>query len=117
MAIKSLLKNIVTGILRWEARVILNKYKPKIITVTGNVGKTSTKDAIFYLLTENYNIRRSEKSYNSELGVPLTVLDQKSGWSSIFSWIKIIISSLKLFFTRLDYPKWLVLEVGADHPG
>ena len=117
MAIKSLLKNIVTGILRWEARVILNKYKPKIITVTGNVGKTSTKDAIFYLLTENYNIRRSEKSYNSELGVPLTVLDQKSGWSSMFSWTKIIISSLKLFFTRLDYPKWLVLEVGADHPG
>ena len=44
MAIKSLLKNIVTGILRWEAQVILNKYKPKIITVTGNVGKTSTKD-------------------------------------------------------------------------
>ncbi len=117
MSIKLLLKKIIISLLELEAQLVLKKYKPKIITVTGNVGKTSTKDAIFHLLAENYNIRRSEKSYNSEFGVPLTILGQKSGWSDPLLWIKVIVSGLRLFFIKLDYPKWLVLEVGADHPG
>jgi len=115
--IKRLLKNIVTRILQLEARMVLYKYKPKIIAVTGNVGKTSAKDAIYVLLSKAYYVRKSEKSFNSELGVPLTILGCESGWNSPRLWMANIIEGLALIVLKNHYPKWLILEVGADRPG
>ena len=43
----SFFKKIIVTALTFEARLVLKKYKPKVIAVTGSVGKTSTKDAIF----------------------------------------------------------------------
>ena len=42
---KTTFKKIVAYILKTESRLVLFKYKPKIIAITGSVGKTSTKDA------------------------------------------------------------------------
>ena len=47
---KTLFKNIIVSILTLEAKMLLHRTKPKIIAVTGNVGKTSTKDAIYDVL-------------------------------------------------------------------
>ena len=75
-----ILKKIVVTILTWEARAILARYQPKIIAVTGSVGKTSAKDAIFAALSEWEYVRKSEKSFNSEIGVPLTILGCENAW-------------------------------------
>lgn len=114
---KVLIRNIVTLILETEARLVLKKYKPKIIAVTGSVGKTSTKDAIFAVVGEQLIARKSEKSFNSEIGLPLTILNCESGWSNPLIWFKNIIKGLVLIFTSVHYPKWLVLEIGAGKPG
>ena len=68
---KHFLKKLVVGIITWEARTVLKKYKPKIVAVTGSVGKTSAKDAIFAVLAKRSHVRKSEKSFNSEIGLPL----------------------------------------------
>ena len=65
---KSIFKFIVTYILTIEAKLVLWKYKPKIVAVTGSVGKTSTKDAIYTVLKHHKKVRRSQKSFNSEIG-------------------------------------------------
>jgi UDP-N-acetylmuramyl pentapeptide synthase len=114
---KNFLKKIITAILISESKAILKKYKPTIIAVTGSVGKTSTKDAIFTVLSPGGYVRRSEKSFNSELGVPLTILGCQNGWNDPFIWLRNILEGLELIFFKSDYPKTLVLEVGADHPG
>ncbi|MEX0910200.1 MAG: UDP-N-acetylmuramoyl-tripeptide--D-alanyl-D-alanine ligase [Candidatus Paceibacterota bacterium] len=113
---KKIAKKIITFILIGEAKLVLKICQPKIIAVTGNVGKTSTKDAIYLALKDFLIVRRSEKSYNSELGVPLTILGQNSGWSNFRLWLKVLLAGLKACHKK-EYPKWLVLEVGADHPG
>ena len=95
----------------------LKKYKPKTVVITGNIGKTSSKDAVFTVLSSVYFVRKSEKSFNSEIGIPLTILGLPNGWSDIFIWIYNIIGGLKLIFLKNHYPKWLVLEIGADRPG
>ena len=110
-------KRIITAILTWEARAVLERYHPKIIAVTGSVGKTTTKDAIFAALSPHVHVRKSEKSFNSDLGVPLAILGLESGWHDPLKWIANIFHGLSLILFENDYPRWLVLEVGADRPG
>ena len=45
-----------------------------VIGITGSNGKTIVKEWLNFLLSPNFNIARSPKSYNSQVGVPLSVL-------------------------------------------
>ena len=111
------LKKIVVIILTWEARMVLLRAKPRIIAVTGSVGKTTTKDAIYAALCAHLHIRKSDKSLNSDIGVPLAILGLENGWSDPLKWTMNIIQGFLLAAFPSDYPHWLVLEVGADRPG
>ncbi|MFT5179832.1 MAG: UDP-N-acetylmuramoyl-tripeptide--D-alanyl-D-alanine ligase [Candidatus Paceibacteria bacterium] len=113
---KKILKKIIVAIITYEAKLVLRKFKPKVIVVVGSVGKTTTKDAIYTSLSANFRIRKNQKSFNSEVGTPLTVLGLDTGWNNLFLWLRnIFLGALVLFKKR--YPKWLVLEVGVDRPG
>ncbi len=114
---KEFIRSLIVGILTAEARAVLAKYKPNVILVTGSVGKTSSKDAMYTALASSFFIRRSEKSFNSDIGVPLTVLGVPNGWGNPVQWIKNILEGLSLILLNAPYPKWLVLEIGADRPG
>jgi len=114
---KSILKNIISKIIKYEAILIIKKYKPKIIAVTGSVGKTSTKDAVFAVMSSEYFVRKSEKSYNSDIGIPLTILGCPNAWFNPILWLRNIIIGLELIVFKSEYPEWLILEVGADRPG
>ncbi len=114
---KTTFKKIITKILRLESRLVLWKYKPQIIAITGSVGKTSTKDAVFAVLSEIAYVRKSEKSYNSEIGLPLTILGVPNAWNSPAIWIVNILKGAWLFLAPHKYPKWLVLEVGVGREG
>ncbi len=115
--IKEILKKIIIAIITFEARLIVRRYSPKIIAVSGTVGKTTTKDVIYHALNKSLKIRKNKKSLNSEFGVPLTIIGSESGWNNSLAWLKIIGDGfLKIFYAK-NYPEWLVLEVGIDHPG
>lgn len=43
------------------------------VAVTGSVGKTSTRDMIYYVLSEKYNCGRNMKNFNNAVGLPLSV--------------------------------------------
>jgi UDP-N-acetylmuramyl pentapeptide synthase len=114
----TLLKSIIIWILTLEARLILFKYKPTVIAVTGSVGKTSTKDAIYAVLKNSGGyIRKADKSLNSEFGLPLTIIGIPTAWRSMRGWTANILTGLKIIFGRNSYPDTLIVEVGADHPG
>ncbi len=114
---KQFFKKIIIILLEWEARLVLRKYKPRIIAVTGNVGKTTTKDVIYTVLSPSFHVRKSKKSYNSEIGIPLTILGLGNAWSNPAGWLHNLLSGLELVLFSRRYPRVLVLEVGADRPG
>lgn len=114
---KNIFKKVIAKTLELEARAIIKKYQPKIIAVTGSVGKTSTKDAIYSVISKSFYARKSEKSFNSDIGVPLTILGCGNAWSDPFKWIQNIWLGFTYIIFRKPYPEWLVLEVGADRPG
>jgi len=113
---KSTFKKIISYILKKESQLVLKKYKPKIVAITGSVGKTSTKDAVFAVISKFAYVRKSEKSFNSEIGLPLTILGCPNGWNSPIVWFKNIFKGLWLIIWKHKYPEWLVLEVGVGKP-
>lgn len=71
----------------------LEKLNLKKITVTGSVGKTSTRDMVYYILSEKYVTGTTVGNFNNDIGVPLTI------------------------FSFDDSMEAAVLEVGMDHFG
>lgn len=57
------------------ATLIRNKYQPKVIAITGSVGKTTTRQLIYTILKNKYKCHQSQKNYNNHIGVPLTMFD------------------------------------------
>lgn len=115
---KKTAKKILQWSLVWVSVRILRKYKPKIIGVTGSVGKTSTTQAIYAALNNHFSLRKNIKNYNNEIGVPLSIIGSETGGKSIFKWLNIFTKAVAmLFFKQKDYPDFLLLEMGADRPG
>lgn len=50
-----------------------NKFNIPVIGITGSNGKTITKEWLYQLLQNDYQIVRSPRSYNSQIGVPLSI--------------------------------------------
>jgi len=103
--------------LRWMAKKIIKKYQPKVVAITGSVGKTTTKEMAAYFLRGFFDTRKSEKNYNNEIGLPLTIIGAKSGGKSPLGWLAVFFKWLKLMIFPSHYPKVLVLEMGADKAG
>ena len=57
------------------ARWFLKKFRVKTVAITGSNGKTTTKDMIAAVLSQEYKVIKSPKSYNTQIGVPLTIFE------------------------------------------
>ena len=47
----------------------------KVVGITGSVGKTSTKEMIASILSQKYNVLKTEGNFNNEIGLPLTIFN------------------------------------------
>lgn len=112
------MKRILIIKLRTLAKLILRRYQPTVIGVTGSIGKTSAKEAIFFVLKNKFKARLSPKNYNSEIGLPLSIIGSQTAGRNFFGWLIIFLKALKILIIKdKNYPEVLVLEMGVDHPG
>ncbi|MGE5425921.1 MAG: UDP-N-acetylmuramoyl-tripeptide--D-alanyl-D-alanine ligase [Bacillota bacterium] len=112
------MKKILEILLKILSGLIIRKYSPQIVAISGSIGKTSAKEAIFAVLSTRLKARTSLKNYNNEIGVPLTVIGAESGGSSLVGWTRVFTKALQLLIVKdRDYPDYLILEMGVDRPG
>ncbi|MDB4940062.1 MAG: UDP-N-acetylmuramoylalanyl-D-glutamyl-2,6-diaminopimelate--D-alanyl-D-alanyl ligase [Candidatus Doudnabacteria bacterium] len=111
------MKKIFQKILFRAARAILKKYKPKIIAITGSIGKTSAKEAIYAVIKSKHETRTNIKNYNNEFGLPFTIIGVESPKRNPFKWLRVFAKSFWMIYFYSHYPKVLVLELGIDRPG
>jgi len=136
---KKLVKKIIVWKLNLLAKLYLRRFKLMIIAITGNVGKTSTKEAIAAVIGSVKSVRSSKGNLNNEFGVPLAIIggfdeEYYEKGSSPWFWFKVIVVGCWLLVVpRLlagiqapprrgqgvghNYSEILILEYGADKPG
>ena len=81
------------GALMHLGRVARGRVANGVVGITGSVGKTTTKDLLHQCLATSFRTAASERSFNNELGLPLTLLNAP------------------------DDVQWVVLEMGARDVG
>ena len=69
--------------LQAAGRYARTRLPDRVIGITGSVGKTSVKDLLGAILSERMQTAASERSFNNELGVPLTLLNAADGTEAV----------------------------------
>ena len=122
VGVKKIALNLLVGL----ARRILVKSQPRIIGVTGSVGKTTTKEAIYTALRGSFRVARSLKNANTEWGATATILDQNFhpqvdglGRAKITpgQMVRLVWQGCRWLMRKGGYPEILILELAADRPG
>lgn len=86
------------------AAYVRRQFQGTVIGITGSNGKTVVKEWLYQLLKDDYRVIRSPKSYNSQIGVPLSV------------WELTQIKNEKLKIQN-DKPLLAIFEAGISQPG
>jgi len=47
----------------------------KVIAITGSVGKTTTRQIAYHVLSRHFRVSQAQKNFNNQIGLPLTLLD------------------------------------------
>src|SRR3989338_9714710 len=112
------MKSLVLRLLKSLAIRTVGTYRPKVVAITGSVGKTSTRHAITTAIGSARRVRSTDGNYNNEFGVPLTILGERSLGSSFFGWLWVLWRGwwVSMGFDK-NYPEVLVMEYGADKKG
>ena len=112
------MKKILELKLKFLSRLILKKYQPVVVGITGSIGKSSAKEAIYEVLKDKLRVRTSFKNYNNEIGLPLTIIGIESPGRDLFGWLEVFLHAWNLILIKdSTYPQVLVLEMGVDRPG
>jgi len=51
------------------------RFDMSVVAITGSNGKTTTKEMIAQVLASKYEVVKSQKSFNTQIGVPLTIFE------------------------------------------
>ena len=81
---------------------VRNQFDGIVIGITGSNGKTVVKEWLYQLLKDDYHVIRSPKSYNSQIGVALSVWEVESSEKGVVSGEK---------------PTLCIFEAGISQPG
>lgn len=115
---RTIFRRIVRAALLWlltcQVRLFLHRSRPRVICVTGSVGKTSTKDMIVSVLSQRYRVRGSYRNYDW-MSLALTILRLPLAQNS-FGWLLNVVRGFRRAFRR-ESLDWLVLEIGVARPG
>jgi UDP-N-acetylmuramoyl-tripeptide--D-alanyl-D-alanine ligase len=68
-----LVEDSLAALQKWAAHW-RQQYQVRVVGVTGSVGKTTTKEMIYSVLSQRFRTLKSEGNYNNEIGLPLTLL-------------------------------------------
>lgn len=100
------------------ANYIRNLYDIPLIAITGSVGKTTTKELIYNVLSKKYKVLKSEKNKNNNIGCPLTLLNLDETYDIIVLEFGMNHFNEISYLSKICNPDYAVItNIGTAHIG
>ena len=100
------------------AKYYRNKIDPLVIGITGSVGKTTTKEFIYNVLKNKYNVLKTYKNFNNKIGVAKTILNLKPNTDILVLEMGIDYLGEMQVLSKMAKPNYVVLtNIGLSHVG
>ncbi|MFA6423329.1 MAG: Mur ligase family protein [Patescibacteria group bacterium] len=115
---KKFVSNIIQAILTVYAKGIIKRFKPEIMVISGSMAKTTTKEMVFAALKHKFNgeIKCTPGNLNTSIGISLAFLGYDKQ-PSLWMWPGMLISFFFRYIFMSNFPKFYIIEIGADKPG
>lgn len=111
------LRRLAIPYLQMLARIFVRRKKPFVIAITGSRGKTVMKRILGELLASRYRVQTNPRSYNTEIGLPLAVLNVEIEPLSIVSVLQTLVRAAWTALFSSQALDVLVLEFGIRQRG
>ncbi|MBR6769471.1 MAG: UDP-N-acetylmuramoyl-tripeptide--D-alanyl-D-alanine ligase [Clostridia bacterium] len=100
------------------AKAYKEKISPLTVAVTGSVGKTTTKEFIYAVLSEKYNTLKTSGNFNNEIGLPMTLLGLSFDHNAVVLEMGMSGSGEIDYLSRIAVPNiGVVTNIGTSHIG
>jgi UDP-N-acetylmuramoyl-tripeptide--D-alanyl-D-alanine ligase len=113
---KTVCRKILQYYLKILVKAALAINRPIVAAVAGSANKQFFKEQVKDRLSlAGFFVRATPKNFNTEIGLPLAILDLPSGYNSFRKWTRIIFRAPLTVFKKM--PQVLVLELGISDRG
>ncbi|MBL7057946.1 hypothetical protein ISS03_01290 [Patescibacteria group bacterium] len=113
---KCLLRPLLRIYLKTLVKLAIFIHRPVVVAVAGSMNKHIAKEAIVKeLLYCKIDARAGRRGFNTDIGLPLTVLNLPSGFNSYKDWRRTVIIAPRVIFKKME--RVLVLEFGISEVG
>ncbi|PIP28589.1 MAG: hypothetical protein COX29_00360 [Candidatus Moranbacteria bacterium CG23_combo_of_CG06-09_8_20_14_all_35_22] len=110
-------KTILKYYLKYVTKIVLAIHRPTVVAISGSSNKTFIRDEVRKILEKKgKTVRANPKNFNTEIGLPLAILNVESGYNSYRAWLPIIGKAFWAIFQK-NFPEFLVLELGVSQKG
>lgn len=100
------------------AYYIRTKYDPIVIAITGSVGKTTTKEMLYELLKDNYNVIKNDGNENNHIGVCKTLFKINSNTDIVITELGMNHEGEIEHLSKLVKPDIAIItNIGTSHVG
>lgn len=98
------------------AKISRDRFRGKVICITGTVGKSSTKEALFYLLSQYHKVYASNTNFNPKRGIALSLTQTPIDFDFAIYEFAIDLKHNTLPKAMLAKPNIAIItEIQADH--
>lgn len=92
-------------------------YNIPVIAITGSVGKTSTKDIVASVMSEKYNVLKTEGNLNNHIGLPLTILKLKEHNALVVEMGMSALGEIRVLTNIANPTMCVITNIGTSHIG
>lgn len=98
------------------ARFWRRKFSPRVIGITGSVGKSTTKEVVAEVLSQRYRTLKNPGNLNNEIGLPLTLLRLGAGYDCAVLEMGFYVPGEIAFLCDLALPQiGIITNIGTVH--
>lgn len=115
LKMKNILRKILRNLLGKLSKKAIVKHNAEVILVTGWTGSSIVRELVYYLLSDEFNVRRNVTEVWWDLSIPLTILGYEDRKRNLFEWSFLVIRTFFSLIFKPKYPHKIIINLDTSY--